>query len=62
MVGYNWTWKDATPRERGIWVRQSLRDCLSNRDKLRELFNLTEDGVDKILNGSDWYPEFEMKD
>ena len=56
-----WTWKDATPRERGEWVRRSFWHCLGNLEKLCELFNLTSAGAKEILSGSDWKPEHEAK-
>jgi hypothetical protein len=54
-----WTWAAASPAERGLWVRNHLPHCLGNLDKLCALFNLTEDGCKRILNGEDWQPEFE---
>lgn len=53
-----WTWEGASPKERGDWVRKSFRDVKYDRAKLGELFNLTKDGVEKILNGADWQESF----
>lgn len=54
-----WTWNNGTPRERGEMVRQHIS---APRENLLSLFQLTPDGLDKILSGDDWRPEYEMKD
>ena len=53
-----WTWKTGAPRERAQTVRGHVSACLGNREKLKELFNLTEHGLSSILGGYDWRPEY----
>lgn len=57
----SWSWNTGTPRERAMMVRDHhIRGtCLGNKQILGDLFNLTEDGVEKILNGADWHPDHE---
>lgn len=50
----SWNWASGTPRERAEMVRRT-----GSRVNLCTLFNLTEDGLNKIMNGHDWKPEFE---
>ena len=47
-----------SPRELGQMVRDHLGPCLGIQ-KLCGLFHLTEDGARKILDGEDWWPEYE---
>jgi hypothetical protein len=64
MYGYGWTWKDGTPQERADAIRSHARDVnrpLSPRD-LRRLFLLTEAGLQSILSGGVWRPEYEDLD
>jgi hypothetical protein len=57
-----WTWAGATPAERAAWVRDHFyHHCFSNEKLTCDLFNLTEDGCNRILAGEDWRPEFERE-
>lgn len=62
MPYYGWTWKRATPRERGEWVRVSWSHCLRRLPALCDLFGLTEQGAVKILAGDDWRPEYRRQE
>lgn len=54
-----WTWNTGTFRERAALVRSHYSGCcLGNREITMELFALTEDGLDAILHGADWRPEY----
>jgi hypothetical protein len=57
-----WTWEGATLRERADWVRahRSFSKPLS-RNQIRDLFRLTDEGVDAIFAGADWRPEHQRK-
>lgn len=53
-------WSSAGPRERAMMVRNHANAPRPvPRANLCNLFNLTEDGLTKILNGDDWRPEHE---
>ena len=54
-----WTWNTAPPVERGWWVRENCRYAGGDLARLCDLFNLTEDGAKRILNGDIWRPEYE---
>ena len=56
-----WTWETATPSDRAIWVRDSMRHCRQDLRALCDLFQLTEDGAVRILNGDIWRPEYERR-
>ena len=56
---HGWTWATASARERGIWVRASFRGCLHGIPALCDLFELTESGARKILDGDEWRPEYQ---
>ena len=53
-------WALAGPVERGSWIRG--HQYCSRPQKIIELFNLTEAGLDEILGGEDWKPEYERAD
>lgn len=57
-----WTWDKATPFERGQWVRKHVGTCRHDIGKLCDLFNLTANGAERILNGDEWRPEYEQPD
>ena len=61
MVSH-WIWATASAAERGVWVRDSFRHCRYDIAKLCDLFNLTQDGAERILSGESWRPEFERPD
>lgn len=55
-----WTWATASPRERAAMVRGHARGSRPlSFDQLCELFDLTKNGLDAILAGNDWRPEYE---
>lgn len=57
-----WTWVDGTPRERANMVRAHHRPALMVPfDQLCELFNLTTNGLHKILDGDDWRPQYQRR-
>ena len=55
-----WAWSTGTWHERANMVR---RHAMGNKslpfDRLRKLFMLNENGLDSILRGDDWHPEYE---
>lgn len=48
-----WAWVTGTPRERADMIRSHWR---FGREKLCDLFNLTDEGLTAILDGDDWTP------
>lgn len=42
-----------------MWVRDHLAICRHSTDALCNLFNLTKDGAERILQGDDWKPSYE---
>lgn len=52
------TWETANPVERAIWVRDNLKQF--DRDKVRELFRLTEEGLQAIEDGAAWRQDYEQ--
>jgi hypothetical protein len=53
-----WSWEKGTPKERADTVRAHWHACLANKENLAELFNLTPAGVDQIMHGDVWRPEY----
>lgn len=57
-----WSWKTATPQERGQHIRDTVPHCWGNEDEIRRLFNLTQQGLIKIVWLEDcWRPEYEVE-
>jgi len=54
-----WTWETASRSERGEWIRS--HEMKLDRNHLKQLFCLTDEGMKAILDGSDWHPRFEIK-
>ena len=55
----NWTWADGSPFSRAEMVRRHDRGSLKLSDEnLRDLFCLTEFGLNEIRRGASWRPEF----
>lgn len=55
-----WTWATGTPRERAEMVRGTMKHIHFSNEKAKELFNLSDGGLAKILDGGDWRPEYEV--
>lgn len=53
-----WNWNQGTPHERAEMVRRHRSVARAN---LLELFQLTEEGLDRIMSGADWRPEYEQR-
>lgn len=53
-----WTWENAGPELRGVWIRNHVAPCES-LPVLCELFHLTEEGAQRIVDGDKWRPEYE---
>jgi hypothetical protein len=58
-MGWGWTWDKGTPYERAEMVRGHSRVHSLSPCHLRQLFDLTEAGLNKILSGDDWCLEYE---
>lgn len=61
----DWEWEKATPKERADFIRQHTgpmpRSKLPlSREQLCELFILTPEGLQRILDGEDWRTEYEV--
>lgn len=54
------TWEASDNYEKAVWVRKHIfSDSLQITEiELMKLFNLTDEGLEAIRNGSDWRPEF----
>lgn len=53
-------WASMSPRERGDFIRRHIRLAPKlSSEAVRELFLLTEEGLEAIGNGADWQPEFQ---
>jgi hypothetical protein len=50
-----WTWATGTPSERADAIRSHALKL--NSVAVRDLFQLTESGLDKILAGDIWRPD-----
>jgi hypothetical protein len=55
-----WTWKEANPHQRGECVRTTAPHCFDSQTHLMKLFNLTANGLQKIMAGDQWRPEYEQ--
>jgi hypothetical protein len=55
----HWTWETGSAHERGVMVRQHVTALRANIRSLGDLFLLTDNGVEKILQGDDWRPEYD---
>ncbi len=59
-----WSWKTGTPRERAETIRSYAKPDMPGPPtdaELRDLFNLTCDGLIAVLRGWDWQPEYERE-
>ena len=56
-----WNWNTGTPHDRAEMVRRHANGSQVSRQNLLTLFQLTENGLDQILQGTDWCPEYETK-
>jgi hypothetical protein len=57
----DWSWKNGTALERADMVRGHVGgDRPLSRSTVMELFHLTEDGYEKIVNGDVWRPGYEV--
>lgn len=54
-----WTWDNATYAERGQMIRDHLWPCKGDVAELCSLFQLTEAGCKRILDGDHWRPEYD---
>jgi hypothetical protein len=60
LVKTAWSWNNGTWHERAEMVRSHANPARPiPRGNLLTLFCLTSDGLDKILCGDDWRPEYE---
>lgn len=61
LLGRNaWNWATGSPEERGEMVRRHVGGTRPlPRENLKLLFDLTDEGLDKIMNGDCWRPEYE---
>lgn len=60
-----WTWENGTPRERAEMVRVHAgvyRPKPFSRAHLLEMFLLTEEGLDAIVKGDIWRPEYQRNE
>lgn len=46
------SWDAATLKERADWIRRHRKTLC--REQVRDLFKLTDEGIDAIYNGADW--------
>jgi hypothetical protein len=51
----SWSWESGTWHERGVMVRSHRHPRLTE-DRLCGLFNLTKEGLRRIMGGKDWRP------
>jgi hypothetical protein len=58
LIDQAFRWEAASPSERGKMVRQHRYERKLN---LKELFCLTDEGLEEILAGRDWKPEYETQ-
>ena len=56
----SFSWDEATPFERGEWIRRYARGGRSGN--LLQLFQLSNDGLKRILNGDTWRAEYVAED
>ncbi len=52
-----WTWNTANPAERAMWIREHLNKL--SEASVRDLFQLTDDGLKAIKNGAAWRADYE---
>ena len=52
------SWAAMTREERGAWIRWHRTVEGMSREDIRDLFALTNEGVDAIFNGADWSEDF----
>jgi hypothetical protein len=57
-----WLWDTGGPRDRANAVRHHFWTEHLSHEQVRELFELTTEGLDMILRGDNWRPEYERPD
>ncbi len=58
MTIRQWSWETGTPFERAEMVRRHLNSPGLHWDSVRELFNLTDEGIRMIARGENWCEEY----